>query len=212
MEVTTTAVYRDPSAWYHVVVAVDTTQATASNRVKMYVNGSQITAFSASSYPSQNYNTYVNSTGTHAIGRQQNVASTSFDGYLAEINLIDGVALTPSSFGTTDANGIWQPIPYAGAYGTNGFYLPFTNTTSTSTLGNDSSGNGNNWTVNNISLTAGSTYDSMLDSPSNASSTIANYAVLNPLQTAGTLSSANLAWSGSNQTTTGTFGISAGKW
>jgi len=178
----TSAVYRDPSAWYHIVVAVDSTQATSSNRVKMYVNGSQITAFSTALYPTQNFAYQINTSSYPArISNGTLYASEYFDGYQAEINFIDGLQLTPSSFGTTDVNGIWQPIPYAGTYGTNGFYLKFTDTTSTSTLGTDSSGNGNTWTVNNISLTAGSTYDSMLDSPSNASPTIANYAVMNPL-------------------------------
>jgi hypothetical protein len=202
----TTAVYRDFAAWYHIVVALDTTQATGSNRLKVYVNGTQVTAFSTSNDPAQNANLGINGNYPHGVSAVVGNAAY-FDGYMAEVNFIDGVALTASSFGTTDVNGIWQPIPYAGAYGTNGFYLKFTDTTSTSTLGTDSSGNSNNWTVNNISLTAGSTYDSMLDSPSNASSTIANYCTLNPLQTAGTLSSGNLAWSGSNQTTTGTIGV-----
>jgi hypothetical protein len=195
----TSAVYRDPAAWYHIVVAVDSTQATSSNRVKMYVNGSQITAFSTALYPTQNFAYQINTSSYPArISNGTLYASEYFDGYQAEVNFIDGVQLTPSSFGTTDVNGIWQPIPYTGAYGTNGFYLKFNNTTSTSTLGNDSSGNGNNWTVNNISLTAGTTYDSMLDSPSNASSTIANYAVLNPLTPTygSTLSNGNLRTSG----------------
>lgn len=132
----TTQVFRDPSAWYHIVCAVDTTQATASNRVKFYVNGTQITALGSyggySQYPSQNYNTSVNNTVQHLISRDQVNTAGYFDGYLGEVNFIDGVQLTPSSFGTTDVNGIWQPIPYSGAYGTNGFYLPFRiNSTST---------------------------------------------------------------------------------
>jgi len=182
-QLVTTALYRDPSAWYHIVVAIDTTQATASNRIKFYVNGVQQTSFATANYPSQNADLYINSSNIHSIGSLYYTAGNTdyFDGYLGEVNFVDGVQLTPSSFGTTDANGIWQSIPYAGTYGTNGFYLKFTDTTSTSTLGTDSSGNGNTWTVNNISLTAGTTYDSMLDSPSNASSTIANYCTFNPV-------------------------------
>jgi len=202
MEVTTSAVYRDASAWYHIVVAVDTTQATASNRVKMYVNGSQITAFSAANYPSLNYNTYVNSAGLHAIGRQQNVASNYFDGYMAEINLIDGQQLPVTSFGSFNSlTGVWQPVKYGGSYGTNGFYLPFTNTTSTTTLGYDFSGNSNNWTTNNLSLTTGSTYDSMTDVPTLTSATTANYAVINPLIYRYT--SGNSTFSNGNLTITG---------
>jgi hypothetical protein len=197
----TTAVYRDPAAWYHLVVAVDTTQATSSNRVKIYVNGTQITSFTTSpdsqgtAYPSLNFNTDMNAATAHEIGKQ---ATLYFDGYLAEQNFIDGQALTPSSFAKTDAvTGQWIPIKYTGTYGTNGFYLPFTNTTSTSTLGNDFSGNGNTWTVNNISLTAGTTYDSMTDVPTLTSATAANYAVLNPLDSlGGTVSNGNLEYTG----------------
>jgi hypothetical protein len=105
-----------------------------------------------------------------------------FDGYLAEINFIDGQALTPNSFGTFNSYGVWQPITYGGSYGTNGFYLPFSNNASTTTLGYDFSPNGNNWTTNNISLTAGATYDSMTDVPTLTSATAANYCVYaNPL-------------------------------
>ena len=176
--VTTTQVFRDPSAWYHIVVAVDTTQATASNRLKMYVNGAQITSFSTANYPSQNFNNSWNNNGyTQYIGR----SGSTLDATLAEVYAIDGQALTPSSFGTYDTNGVWQPIKYSGSFGTNGFYLNFGNTTSTTTLGYDTSGNSNNWTTNNISLTAGSTYDSMTDSPTVSSASVANYAVMNPV-------------------------------
>ena len=157
---------------------MDTTQATASNRIKIYVNGTQVTAFSTASYPSQNIDTFVDNTVSHQIGGTGHY----FDGYMTEINFIDGQALTPSSFGSTNAvTGVWQPAKYTGTYGTNGFYLPFTNTTSTTTLGNDFSGNGNNWTTNNISLTAGVTYDSMTDVPTLTSPTAGNFAVMNPL-------------------------------
>jgi hypothetical protein len=123
----TTQVFRDPSAWYHVVVAIDTTQATSSNRIKVYVNGSQITSFSTSTYPTQNYSTYWNSSSyASAIGANLNGPQGYFDGYLTEVNFIDGQALTPSSFGSTNAiTGVWQPAKYTGTYGTNGFYLPF---------------------------------------------------------------------------------------
>jgi len=177
-----TQVQRDPSAWYHLVVAIDTAQATASNRVKMYVNGVQITSFSTTNYPSQNTDTTINSTTVQDIGRQTTYGNY-FDGYMADVNFIDGQALEPYYFGNNDANGVWKPILYKGTYGTNGFYLTFGNTTSTTTLGYDSSPNGNNWTCNNISLTAGTTYDAMTDVPTNTSATVANYAVVNPIFT-----------------------------
>ena len=181
---TTTQVFRDPSAWYHIVVSVDTTQATAANRVLLYVNGQSVTSFSTATYPAQNTNTYINSTYTMGIGYIPGYAAQYYDGYLAEVNFIDGQALTPSSFGAYDTNGVWQPKKYTGTYGTNGFYLPFSNTTSTTTLVQDSSGNGNNWTANNISLTAGTTYDSMIDSPTpyaDGGNGRGNYCTLSPL-------------------------------
>jgi len=192
-----TPLYRDPSAWYHFVFAIDTTQATAANRVKIYVNGNQVTALSATTYPTQNSDLPVNNTVSHNIGPNPSFASQFFDGYMTDINFIDGQALEPYYFGNNDANGVWKPIQYRGTYGTNGFYLNFSNTTSTTTLGYDSSPNGNNWTTNNISLTAGTTYDAMTDVPTNTSATVANYAVLNPLDkgTSGTLDRANLQWS-----------------
>jgi hypothetical protein len=215
----TTAVYRDPSAWYHIVASVDTTQATASNRMKLYINGVQVTAFTNETYPSQNYNTFANNTYKQAIGAFASATSSSFfDGYLAEVNFIDGQALTPSSFGAYDTNGVWQPKKYTGTYGTNGFYLPFSNTTSTTTLVQDSSGNGNNWTPNNISLTAGTTYDSMIDSPT-VSASASNYATGNPLLSSNsvTFSNANLTVScgggaGVYRTGGATFGVSSKKW
>jgi hypothetical protein len=128
----TSQVFRDPSAWYHIVVVADTTQATSTNRLKIYVNGVQVTAFSTSTYPSQNYNTTLNANATVYLGRAQFV-STYYDGYMTEINFIDGQALTPNSFGTFNSYGVWQPITYGGSYGTNGFYLPFSQTAPTGT-------------------------------------------------------------------------------
>jgi len=208
----TTQVFRDPSAWYHIVVAVDTTQATSSNRVKIYVNGTQVTAFSTATYPSLNFDNPINNTVVQQIGAS--TAGEYFDGYMAEVNFIDGQALTPSSFGeTSTTTGVWIPKKYSGNYGTNGFYLPFTNTTSTSTLGNDFSGNSNTWTVNNISLTAGTTYDSMTDVPTLTSATTANYAVMNPLANGGTLSGGNLnATSGTNTIIYSTFALQTNKY
>jgi hypothetical protein len=215
--VATSAVYRDPSAWYHFVLAIDTTQATASNRIKMYVNGVQVTAFSGSpTYPSLNAQMSCLQGGTNYIGCRRSL-NQFFDGYLTEVNFIDGQALTPSSFGAnSEKTGVWQPIEYVGTYGTNGFYLPFTNNSTTTTLGNDSSGNGNNWTTNNISLTAGSTYDSMTDVPTLTSATAANYCVMNPLdQISTTVTNGNLqsvSGAGDTPTIRGTIGVSSGKY
>jgi hypothetical protein len=223
---TTTAVFRDPSAWYHVVVAVDTTQATASNRIKIYVNS--IEQIRDAVNPNQNLDTSVNSTVEHGIGRY--VASQDtvyFDGYLTEINFIDGQALTPSSFGEFNSDtGVWQPKAYTGSYGTNGFYLDFADNsgTTSTTLGADSSGNGNNWTPNNFSVTAGAGNDSLVDSPTRygtdtgAGGTVrGNYATLNPLDKGSniTLTNGNLQVSSSsspNNNCRGTFGMSSGKW
>jgi len=183
LQVSTSAVFRDPSAWYHIVFVYDSANATSTNRIQFYVNGVlQAVSYAVGPF-AQNTASQLNvASRPNAIGRLLYASVQYFDGYLDEVNFIDGQALTPSSFGATSvATGVWQPIKYTGTYGTNGFYLPFTNTASTSTLGNDFSGNGNTWTVNNISLTAGSTYDSMTDVPTLTSATVANYCVLNPL-------------------------------
>ena len=130
-QLTTNAKYRDYSAWYHIVFAVDTTQGTASNRLKLYVNGEQVTSFSTATYPTQNYDGYVNSTLTHKIGSSFTGATAyTLGGYMAEVHFIDGTALTPSSFGETDsATGQWIPKEVKGVtYGTNGFYLKFVDT------------------------------------------------------------------------------------
>jgi len=205
----TTQVFRDPSAWYHLVVAVDTTQGTAANRIKLYVNGNQVTAFATATYPTQNLNPFFNSAVGHNVGANiySGTREQYFDGYMTDINFIDGQALEPYYFGNNDANGVWKPILYKGTYGTNGFYLTFGNTTSTTTLGYDSSPNGNNWTTNNISLTAGVTYDAMTDVPTNTSATVANYAVMNPLNkdASATLVDGNLRCFGSGATNRNIF-------
>ena len=195
----TTQVFRDPSAWYHIIIAFDTTQATSTNRAKFYVNGVQITSFDTATYPSQNANLYMLQAGSAVqIAAFTRNGTPTFDGYLTEFNFIDGQQLTPSSFGETNSvTGVWQPKKYGGTYGTNGFYLNFSdnsNNTAT-TIGKDYSGNGNNWTPNNISVTAGTTYDSMTDVPTLTSATAANYCVLNPLDTASTVTNANLTTS-----------------
>ena len=187
--VTSANLLRDPSAWYHIVISVNTTQATAANRVRIYVNGVEV-AYSSPSYPAQNYNTYINSATTHYSGvlwfstGGAFAAAQAMDGYLTEVNFIDGQALTPTSFGEYDAvrNTQWKPKAYTGTYGTNGFYLKFADNSAATAaaIGKDSSGNGNNWTPNGISVTAGVTYDSMTDVPTLTSETASNFATLNP--------------------------------
>jgi len=180
---TSTPVYRDPAAWYHVVAVLDTTQATGSDRFKLYINGT-IQSGTFATTPSSNADIQINRAAAHQIA-VTNAGSLNgfFDGEMAEVNFVDGQALAPTSFGASSIYNQWLPVKYTGTYGTNGFYLPFSNTTSTSTLVADSSGNGNNWTPNNISLTAGSTYDSLTDVPTLTSTTAANYAVYTPLAT-----------------------------
>lgn len=207
----TTAVFRDPSAWYHLVFVYNTTLATAGDRLQIWVNGIRQTSFSTNVDPSQNLVTYYK-TGQYYphIGgenRDGSSVSTPFDGYISELHFIDGQALTPSDFGQTDPyTGVWSARRYAGTYGTNGFYLNFSDNSAATAaaIGKDYSGNGNNWTPNNISVTAGATYDSMLDVPTrwaDGGNGRGNYAVLNPLyiyNANGTLSGANLDFTGGN--------------
>jgi hypothetical protein len=204
----TSAVYRDPSAWYHIVLSYDSTQATSTNRAKLYVNGVQVTAFSSATYPALNQAINAGSGNVQNIGTGVTAPINVLDGYLTEINFIDGQALTPSSFGETDSiTGVWKPKKYTGTYGTNGFFLNFSDNSNNTaaTIGKDYSGNGNNWTPNNISVTSGSTYDSMLDVPTqwaDGGNGRGNYAVMSPLgggagaAQANILSNANLTTSG----------------
>ena len=226
----TSQVFRDPAAWYHIVVATDTTQGTSSNRIKVYVNGTQVTSFlgGQSTYPSQNYETSFNRSGfEQEIGRRASSTSLYLDGYMAEVNWIDGQQLDASYFGKTDAaTGQWIPKKFAGTYGTNGYYLKFSDIALTSGsnagLGKDFSGNGNYFNTNNISVTSGVTYDAMTDSPT-LSAAASNYCTINPLldlQTYATYSEGNLkvsttAASGFSprQQSKGTMAIpSSGKW
>ena len=165
----TSRVFRDVSAWYHVVVAFDTTQGTASNRVKLYINGVQETAFDTETYPNENAEGLINNTGKHAIGVRATSTNMAYGGYMAEVVLIDGTALDPTSFGEFDSDsGIWKPKDVSGlTFGTNGFYLDFE---SSGSLGADVSGNGNNFTVNNLTAT-----DQTTDTCTN------NFATLSPL-------------------------------
>ena len=158
--VQTSAKFRDHSAWYHVFVAIDTTQATGSDRVKLYINGEQITDFGNEGYPPQNADMHINSTSQHNIGYLTGTSTTFFDGYLANIHFIDGQALDHNSFGETISD-IWVPKAYGSGdpsnasqvlaeYGTNGFHLDFaaSNMDFTNSKVLDASGRGNDWTLN----------------------------------------------------------------
>ncbi len=216
----TDAKFRDVSAWYHLVLSVDTTQSTASNRIKLYVNGTQQTL--SGTQPSQNADLAWNNNVAHYIGRQQHNTSNMLNGYLTEVNFVDGTQLTATDFGEYDDNNVWQPKEYSGSYGTNGFYLKFADNSSASNLGTDSSGNSNTWTVNNLSLASGSGNDSLIDTPTNYTAASGNnnggnYATLNPLDRKSTVSLSNgnldattssTGWAGVK----GTMGVSSGKY
>lgn len=162
----TTRKFRDTSSWYHIVVALDTTDATAADRVKIYVNGERETAFSTNSNPALNTNWGWNAAHEHSLGSYNYGADGSFfDGYMAEVHFIDGTALDPTSFGEI-SNGAWVPKAYSGSYGTNGWYLPFDDS---SAIGDDESGNTNDWTANNLAA-----IDVVPDSPT------LNYPTFNP--------------------------------
>ena len=202
----TNRVFRDPSAWYHLILQIDTTQSTASDRVKFYVNGVQETSFSAETNPSQNEAiTYVSS-ATFEIGRKTTSTNLNFDGYMNHVAFVDGTALTPSNFGETDtASGIWKwKSPSGVTWGDNGFHLKFDNDAN---LGLDSSGETNNFTL-------GGNGKQAKDNPTLSNTT---YNALAQKYTSGT------SYSNGNLTTTNTsgvgqrmaistFGVETGKW
>lgn len=203
--VNTDALFRDTSAWYHVVCAVDTSQSTASNRVKLYVNG-ELQSLSDTTYPSQNYDWDYNVSGTAMyIGRRGHSEAYFWNGCMAHYHWIDGTQYAASDFGETDSTtGIWKPILEPSVtYGTNGFFLKFDNT---SNFGEDSSGNNNDWTMTN-------TITQTLDTPSN------NFATWNSLDNyylSGSFSNGNTTInmdnSGTEAFTTSSLGVSSGKW
>lgn len=207
--VISSAVFRDESAWYHFVVEVDTTQGTAANRMKFYVNGTQLTSFGTASYPSQNY-TFTVSSQTAVLGAYDAGGYAGhFDGYMAETHYIDGTAYDADNFGETNDNGVWIPKKFTGSYGTNGFFLEFKQTgtsQNSSGIGADTSGNDNHFAVTNITAT-----DVTEDTPTN------NFCTINALDKSSdfTLSEGNLrvASGGSNYgNSRSTFALSSGKW
>ena len=205
ISIVTNRLFRDTSAWYHLVLSCDTTQSTANDRIKLYVNGVQETSFSPHTQPSQNLETYFNGNSIRQqIGRYPDSNVLHYDGYMAEINFVDGQQLTPTSFGEFDEDsGIWKPIEYTGTYGNNGFYLDFENSGS---LGADQSGNGNNFTPTNLAST-----DQTTDTPTN------NFATFNPLarNNGNTYTEGNTVYDYSNNYQKAGIGsqtFSSGKW
>ena len=210
-DIITDGLFRDPAAWYHIVWAVDTTQGTASNRVKLYVNGTQETNVSGT-YPDQNYDTSFNNTVVQRIGARSYSATQYYDGYMSEINLVDGSQLDASYFGETNDNGIWVPKQYTGSYGTNGFFMEFQQTgtsQNSSGIGADTSGNDNHFAVSALGANSPA-----LDTPTN------NYCTLNVLYKATTGSTnqptvtdgmISVAYVGDSSIQS-TFGMASGKW
>ena len=196
---------RDTTAWYHLVFAVDTTQGTDTNRVKIYVNGTLQTSVGAGYglFP-QDYDTRINDTKPHWLGRYN---ADYIDGYMAEVNFVDGTQLAPTSFGETK-NGVWIPKEYTGSYGTNGFRLQFdqvgVGTASTSTIGADTSGNTHHFTSSGIVASD----CNMPDSPENNFCTLNGVAKSSSL----TLSEGNLQTNTDNKFALGTIGVNSGKW
>jgi len=183
-----TQLFRDVGAWYHLVLAYDTTQGTAANRIKLYVSGSQVTAFGTEVYPSQNTDMVINSAIPHNIGRGAYSSNGYFSGYMAEINFVDGTALAPTAFGETNDDGVWVPIAYAGAYGTEGYLIDGRDS---SDLGDDESGNGNDYASSGLTAA-----DQMPDTPT------LNHWTLNPLDSGSTLANGNLQNKGGSSTNT----------
>jgi len=200
-----TQLFRDVGAWYHFVLAYDTTQGTAANRIKLYLNGSQVTAFGTEVYPSQNTDMVINSAIPHNIGRGAYSSNGYFSGYMAEINFVDGTALAPTAFGETNDDGVWVPIAYAGAYGTEGYLIDGRDS---SDLGDDESGNGNDYSSSGLAAA-----DQMGDTPTT------NWCTWNNIDTSfnnNVTSDGNLvittASPGYTRFQLGTIGVSSGKW
>jgi len=201
--------FRDPGAWYHIVIAVDTTQATDTNRVKMYINGTQETSFALSTYPSQNFDTKLNGTELLTLcSRVDDGGSRGlyYNGYLAEVVMIDGLQLAPTSFGEFDEDSptIWKPIDVSGlTFGTNGFYLDFEDSAN---LGNDANG-GTDLTEVNLAAT-----DQATDTPTNSFCTgnpLANFynqTTFSEGNCKATLASSPYGYD------IGTMGVANGKW
>ena len=220
----TTAVFRDPTSHFHVMCVLDTTNAVADDRIRIFINGVR-QAGTMDAVPVLNSDQQVNRNIQHVIGHQiyTGYSTWSFGGYLSRICFVDGQALGPESFGyqnvetntwVTKAQSQCKAVVDAG--GVNSFMLDFDNGTSLTTLGYDKSVKGNNWTLNGHSLTAGATYDWMDDTPTNV------FATLDPLRNSTvvaymnpTMSNANLRMATgdtSQRAAKGSINVSSGKW
>jgi hypothetical protein len=224
----TTQVFRDASAWYHILLRADISNATANDRIDIYINGIKVDAYSTQTQPATTVDTGINGAQIHNIGREAARSDYYCNLYLADVHFIDGQALTPASFTTTDSTtGQLIPTVYSSSYGTNGFYLDFSSNATTAALGTDTSGNSNTWTVNNFSVTAGSGNDSLVDTPTSygtdtgvGNEVRGNYATFNALKsgTPGaytpTLTNGNLDIVSSSGWKNGASNISvdSGKW
>ena len=208
------ALLRDPSAWYHLVLRYDSTQSTNTDRIRFYLNGSEMTYQSSPTYPAQNNSSiYIGSDDTHGVGClfYGSTATEFFDGYMAETHYIDGTSYDHTQFGEFDNNGVWIPKKYTGSYGTNGFYLEFKQTgtsANSSGIGADTSGNDNHFTPTNLAA-----LDVTEDTCTN------NFATFSPLgRVTGTvtLSEGNCKIEGSSDANAsgqhGTIAFTAGKW
>ena len=199
-QLTTNALFRDLSAWYHVVITYNSTETTASDRIKIWINGVQQTSFAFSTYPPLNFDSLVyNTTSAQTISYPNYL-----NGYLSHVHFIDGTAYQASDFGEFDANGVWKPKNAPSVtYGSQGYFLKFENSGS---MGLDSSGNTNNFTVNG-------TLTQTIDSPSNV---YATFNVLVPTNNQLTLQNGNLfVYDNSNNlfaSTPATLGATSGKW
>ncbi len=206
LHLVTTQKFTDPTAWMHVVINIDTTQSTSSERAKIYINGERVTSFSTETYPSQNLNVSFNQNVLEAWGTEGTNQRLHYDGYLAEIYMIDGQQLDPTNFGKTDpATNQWVPIEYEGTFGTNGYHLDFSDNTNNAAIGTDRSGNGNDWTPVNIA----SSHDVVLDTPTNNFCTLSPIADARDAYGSSTIGNANLRYTGgsSNRTVASSFGI-----
>ena len=214
----TTAVFRDPSSWYHFLVSINS-GASGAQKCRLWVNGVENTVWTTSLNATFTTATW-NTTNQHRIAQYGGGGANCFDGYMSDINFIDGLALTANDFGQFNATtGVWEAKSYTGAYGTNGFKLDFSDNTTTTTLCQDKSGNNNHWTPTNISLANDATYDSMIDVPPVYGLTAGvqprgNYCVLNPIGNGGngTVSNGNLSYSSPSwMCVSGTMFFSSGK-
>ena len=194
----TSAVFRDPSIWYHIVLAVDTSNGTAANKNIIYVNGIQMTFSSTTNYSSGSLFNIASAANTIALTTDAGPSNRYLDGYLADVYFVDGQQLTPTDFGAYDGNFYWTPKAYTGTYGTNGFHLEFEDysAATAAAIGKDTSGNVNNWTPTGINVTTpantNASWDSMVDVPTSTSADVANFCTLNPLKNNATLTQGNL--------------------